>query len=43
MDHARLTLLARTVYESTRTNHAPPEPRQHALRVASDAATPCRA
>jgi anti-sigma factor RsiW len=43
MDHARLTLLARTVYEATRANHAPPEPRQHALRVASDAATPCRA
>jgi hypothetical protein len=43
MDHARLTLLARSVYETTHTNHAPPEPRQHALRVASDAAIPCRA
>jgi anti-sigma factor RsiW len=43
MDHARLTLLARTVYEATRANHAPSEPRQHALRVASDAAIPCRA
>lgn len=43
MDHARLTLLARTVYEATRVNKAPSEPRQHALRVASDAAIPCRA
>ena len=43
MDRTRLTLLARAVYHSTRENRAVPEERLQELRVASDAAAPCRA
>ena len=43
MDRTRLTLLAHSVYHSTRENRAVPEERLQELRVASDAAAPCRA
>lgn len=43
MDQKRLNLLAQNVYQTTRENRDPPAPQQRQLRVATDAAAPCRA
>jgi hypothetical protein len=43
MDHKRLTLLARNVFEATRDRHSPPIHDQEELRVATKSAAPCRA